>query len=80
MVGGGVRRRRAARRLGAADALRSVIGTTVRPVDRRIHEQTVAAARAALGAAAFDVAFAEGRSGAVEDAVAAPSARGARET
>jgi non-specific serine/threonine protein kinase len=60
---------RAARLLGAAEALREVIGAPLPPVDRPGHEAIVAAARAALGAAAFAAAWAAGRALTIDQAV-----------
>ncbi|MGD0700665.1 MAG: BTAD domain-containing putative transcriptional regulator [Trebonia sp.] len=47
---------RAAYLLGVAQALREAIGTVLAPCERGEHERTVAAARAALGDAAFEAA------------------------
>jgi len=47
---------RAAYLLGVAQSMREAIGTVLAPCERREHEQTVAAARAALGTAAFEAA------------------------
>jgi tetratricopeptide (TPR) repeat protein len=52
---------RAAHLLGAAEALREEIGAPVPTVERAEYELTVSAVRAALSAAAFDAAWAEGR-------------------
>ena len=52
---------RAARLLGAAAALREESGTPMAPFERPVYEQVAAAARAALGAAAFDAARAMGQ-------------------
>ena len=51
---------RAARLLGAAQALRDSIGTVIAPVELPQHQATVTAARQALGAAAFDTAWRRG--------------------
>ncbi|HUN33280.1 MAG TPA: BTAD domain-containing putative transcriptional regulator [Trebonia sp.] len=51
---------RAARLLGAAQALRDTVGTAIAPVELFRHEATVAGARRVLGAAEFDVAFQRG--------------------
>jgi predicted ATPase/DNA-binding SARP family transcriptional activator len=47
---------RAAYLLGVAQSMREAIGTVLAPCERRDHERTVAAARAALGEAAFEAA------------------------
>jgi len=47
---------RAAYLLGVAQSMREAIGTVLAPCERREHEQTVAAAQAALGQAAFEAA------------------------
>ena len=47
---------RAAYLLGVAQSMREAIGTVLAPCERREHEQTVAAARTALGEAAFEAA------------------------
>jgi len=47
---------RAARLLGVAQAMRDAIGTVLSPCERPRHERSVAAARAALGDAAFEAA------------------------
>ena len=47
---------RAAYLLGVAQSMRQAIGTVLAPCERREHEQTVAAARAAVGQAAFETA------------------------
>ena len=52
---------RAAGLLGAAEAMREVIGTVIAPCERAQHDQTVAGARAALGAEAFAAAWRRGR-------------------
>jgi predicted ATPase/DNA-binding SARP family transcriptional activator len=51
---------RAARLLGAADAMRVSMGTPLSPADRAEHEGHVAAARAQIDEAAFAAAWAEG--------------------
>jgi len=51
----------AAHLLGAAQALRDAIGAPIPPARQRLHNQHVAAAQAALGAAAFAAAAQEGR-------------------
>ena len=52
---------RAAGLLGAAEAMREAIGTVIAPCERAQHDQTVAGARAALGAEAFAAAWRRGR-------------------
>lgn len=61
---------RAARLWGAAERLRETIGTPRPPDERAHHDRDVAAARAALGAAAFDGAWQAGRAMAFEPAIA----------
>jgi non-specific serine/threonine protein kinase len=63
---------RAARLLGAAEALRRTNWdpTKYNPEDRRVVEETTAAARAALGEAAFDAAWAAGAGLTLEQAAA----------
>ena len=61
---------RAARLLGAAEALREAIGAPLPPVDRPDHDDDDSATRAALGEAAFAAAWAAGRALTVEQAVA----------
>jgi hypothetical protein len=61
---------RAARLLGAADALRRVIATPLPPVERPSYEATVTATRVALGEAAFAAAWAAGQALTLEEAVA----------
>jgi tetratricopeptide (TPR) repeat protein len=60
----------AARLLGAAEALREVVGQAVPPVYRRTSERVASAARAALGERSFAAAWAAGRTLAAEDAIA----------
>ena len=60
----------AARLLGCADALREAIGTPRPPADQPEHDRTVASAGACLGAHAFAVAWADGKTMAPDDAVA----------
>jgi predicted ATPase/class 3 adenylate cyclase/Tfp pilus assembly protein PilF len=60
---------RAARLFGAADALREAVGVPREPADPTGVARHLAAARAALGEAAFDAAWAEGRGMALEEAV-----------
>ncbi|HUG38093.1 MAG TPA: hypothetical protein VML54_14135 [Candidatus Limnocylindrales bacterium] len=61
---------RAARLLGAAEALRDASGTREMPDWPRANDQDVAAVRAALGDEAFAAAWAEGRAMSMEQAVA----------
>jgi predicted ATPase/DNA-binding NarL/FixJ family response regulator len=62
--------RRAARQLGAAEALRETIGAPVPPVARPDHEATMQAARATMGEGAFAAAWAAGKALSIEQAVA----------
>jgi predicted ATPase len=52
---------RAARLLGAAEALRNAIGTVIAPCERPQHNQVTRAVRAALGDEAFDAALRQGQ-------------------
>jgi hypothetical protein len=52
---------RAARLLGAAEAMREALGAPMAPVDRDEYDQTVAAVRAKLGEAVFALVWDEGR-------------------
>ena len=61
---------RAARLFGAADALRTVMGTSIPPAEREVYEREVDAARAALGEDAFAADWERGRALPLEDAVA----------
>ena len=61
----------AARLLGAAAAARAAAGVLLAPVRRGDHDGAVAAARAALGAAAFAAAWAEGQALSPDEAFAA---------
>jgi non-specific serine/threonine protein kinase len=62
---------RAARLFGAGERLREATGIAVRtPADRAVHERAIAAARAALGEAAFAAAWAAGRALTPEQAIA----------
>ena len=61
---------RAARLAGAASSLAEETAVTLEPLDRDLHDGTVAACSAALGAAAFDAALAEGRALAHDQALA----------
>jgi non-specific serine/threonine protein kinase len=60
---------KSARLWGAAERLREEIGTPLPPNERVRYEQKVAAARAALGDAAFERAWQEGRAMTMEEAV-----------
>jgi hypothetical protein len=60
--------------LAAAAGLRQAMGTPVRPADRRALEDALAAARRALGSAAFAEAWATGRALSAELVVARASA------
>jgi hypothetical protein len=61
---------RAARLLGAADALREALGVHFSVSERREYERERAIVAAALGEEAFAVAWAEGRSLSIEEAIA----------
>ena len=61
---------RAARLVGAAQALREVLGTILDPADQALYDAAVAAARAGLSAEAFEAAWAEGQAMPLEEAVA----------
>jgi hypothetical protein len=61
---------RAARLLGAAEALRTAIGAPIHPNRREEYEQLLAEVRAALGEAGFADAWAEGGVLTLEQAVA----------
>ncbi len=60
----------AARLLGAAEALREALGVPILPGRRREYDELVAAVRAALEAAAFQSAWAQGRALTLEQAAA----------
>jgi non-specific serine/threonine protein kinase len=60
---------RAARLLGAAEALREAIGAPTPPAGRAAHEREVAALRAALDGEAYAAAWADGRALPLERAV-----------
>ena len=57
----------AARLLAAAQALRELIGTVIPPCERARHDETLAAARAALGDDAFAAAWQQGTLAPLED-------------
>ena len=61
---------RAARLLGATDAIRAVIGAPLPPLLQEAHERAVTATQAALGETAFAAAQAEGRELTLDQAVA----------
>jgi DNA-binding CsgD family transcriptional regulator len=61
---------RAVRLYGATAALRERLGAALPPYERLVHEQNLAAARASLGPAAFDAAWAAGAALPLEAAVA----------
>ncbi len=60
---------RAARLLGAAEAVRIAIGEVIQPSDREYYERFVAAARAGLDEGSFKKAWAEGAQLSLEQAV-----------
>ena len=59
---------RAARLWGAAEALRMIIGAPPTPETRPYYERSMAAARAQLGEAAWEAAFAQGMAMSAEEA------------
>jgi hypothetical protein len=61
---------RAARLLGAADAVRTALAMQLLPIERPGHDEPARAARAALGEAAFAAALAAGQALSPEEAVA----------
>jgi hypothetical protein len=61
---------RAARLLGAADALTTEVGATPEPLERRVFETTATGVRAQLGASTFRAAHAEGHAMSLQGAVA----------
>jgi len=61
---------RAARLWGAAEALRQTIGCRPAPAARATYERLLAEARAQLGDAAFDTAWAEGQALSLDQALA----------
>jgi len=65
----------AARLLGAAQRIREAIGTTVAPCERAGHARTEAAARAALGAAAFTDLTRAGAAEPLDEVLAGPGPR-----
>ena len=68
--------RRATRLLGAAAAAVEATGPRVHPANQADHERSLATARRLLGDAAFDAAWAQGRSLTLEQAVAEALATG----
>jgi hypothetical protein len=62
--------RRAARLWGAAGALREAAGSTWAPVERRLHEPYLTAARSGMDEADWMMAWEEGRAMPLEDAIA----------
>jgi non-specific serine/threonine protein kinase len=64
------RAERAATLLGAADALRSQLGTVVHPADRREHEDAIVRTREAIGDDAFRAAWSTGANMSMDEAVA----------
>jgi non-specific serine/threonine protein kinase len=61
---------RAVRVFGAAAALRAPVGSVIDPADQPDYERRLAVLRAALGAEAFEAAWAEGSAESLEQAVA----------
>ena len=61
---------RAARLLGAAEALRETIGTVIAPCERLQHNQTTRAVRAELGDEAFDAALRQGQLASMDELTA----------
>jgi hypothetical protein len=70
VAGGQQQLARAARLLGAAEALRQTIGAPRPPVDRPIYEATLETTRLGLGTDAFAAAWAAGQALTLEQAVA----------
>jgi transcriptional regulator with XRE-family HTH domain len=70
VVAAGTQPVRAARQFGAAEALRNAHSLAVLATRRPLYEPVLQAVRAALGTAAFDAAWAEGRAMTREQAVA----------
>jgi predicted ATPase/DNA-binding SARP family transcriptional activator/DNA-binding CsgD family transcriptional regulator len=60
---------RAARLLGAAEAARETLGTTIHPVERNMYEGFVNLSRCDLDEDAWSVAWAEGRAMSLEEAI-----------
>jgi predicted ATPase/DNA-binding SARP family transcriptional activator len=69
---------RAARLLGAAEAIRDAIGTVIAPAERAQHTATVAGTRAAIGAEEFETARKHGLLATAEDLRADLPRAGAR--
>ena len=61
---------RAARLLGAAEAIREAIGTVIAPCERLQHNQTTKAVRTALGDDAFDAALRQGQLASMDELTA----------
>jgi len=61
---------RAARLLGAAEAIREAIGTVIAPCERLQHNQTTKAVRTALGDEAFDSALRQGQLASMDELTA----------
>jgi hypothetical protein len=61
---------RATRLLAAADALREALEYPLRASGKREHDQAIASSLSALGDAAFEASWNEGRSLSMDDAVA----------
>jgi len=61
---------RTAHLAGAGEALRITIGAAIEPARRQAYERAIAAARAALGGAAFDAVFDAGRRMTLDEALA----------
>jgi hypothetical protein len=68
LAGARGQRARAARLWGAAEALRTDIGAPLPPDARPLYEPSMAAARALLGEAAWETAFAQGKAMSAEEA------------
>jgi predicted ATPase len=62
--------KRAARLVGAAEALRAAIGSSLATVDRLLHERTIAAIRAGLDEAAFAATHGEGHAAPLDQSIA----------
>jgi hypothetical protein len=60
---------RAARLLGAAEAIRALIGAPLPPSDRAAHDRCVSSTREALGETAFHAEWATGREQTLEQAI-----------
>ena len=62
---------RAARLMGASEALRETLGFPVPPAEREVYDRAVASMRSSMGEHAFSEAWAQGRAMSAEDAVTA---------